>query len=79
MWEEHLCKKSSITIYDFENYLHDGFSDIFTGNEMKEAVKEDWLPTQVAHDLGIQKLVERFDKCLNKNSSYVEMLKNVKN
>lgn len=53
--------------------MHDGFPDIVTHDEVKEAVIEDWLSSQVAHDLGIQKLVERIDKCLNKKSSYVEM------
>ena len=36
-----------------------------TDDEVKEAVK-DWLYSQAA-DFGIQKLVERYDKCLNKN------------
>lgn len=39
---------------------------------MKEAV-EDGLSSQAAHyDLGMQELVERYKKCLNKNVSYVE-------
>ncbi|KAG8298070.1 hypothetical protein J6590_023322 [Homalodisca vitripennis] len=44
-----------------------------TLDEVKEAVK-DWLPSQVAdfYDIGIQKLVERYDKFLNKNRNYVE-------
>lgn len=72
MWVEQLCTKSTITIYDFKNCVHDGFPDIVTDDE----VKEDWLSSQVAQDLGIQKPLERCDKCLNKKSSYVEMLKN---
>lgn len=44
-----------------------------TDDEVKEAVK-DWLSSQAAdvYDLGIQKLVERYDKCLNKYGNYVE-------
>lgn len=49
MWVEQLCTKSSI--YDFENSVHDGFPDIVTDDEVKEAVKEDWLSSQVVHDL----------------------------
>lgn len=36
-------------IYDFENCAHLGFPDIVTDDEVKEAVKEDWLSSQVAH------------------------------
>ncbi|GFW70472.1 uncharacterized protein TNCV_4915921 [Trichonephila clavipes] len=38
-----------------------------TADEVKEEV-QDWLSSQAAdvYDLGIQKLVERYDKCLNK-------------
>ncbi|GFW45136.1 histone-lysine N-methyltransferase SETMAR [Trichonephila clavipes] len=38
-----------------------------TADEVKEEV-QDWLSSQAAdvYDLGIQKLVEHFDKCLNK-------------
>ena len=44
-----------------------------TDDEVKEAVK-DWLSSQAAdfYNLGIQKLVERCDKCLNKYGNYVE-------
>ena len=44
-----------------------------TDDEVKEAVK-DWLSSQVVdfYDFGIQKLVEHYDKCLNKNGNYVE-------
>ncbi|GFV89790.1 mariner Mos1 transposase [Trichonephila clavipes] len=44
-----------------------------TAGEVKEEV-QDWLSSQVAdvYDLGIQKLVERYDKCLNKYGKYVE-------
>lgn len=44
-----------------------------TDDEVKEAV-EDWLSSQAAdfYDLGIKKLVERYDKCLNKYGNYVE-------
>ncbi|GFT10678.1 uncharacterized protein TNCV_1943851 [Trichonephila clavipes] len=42
-------------------------------DEVKEEV-QDWLSSQAADvdDLGIQKLVERYDKCLNKYGKYVE-------
>ncbi|GFV37210.1 HTH_48 domain-containing protein [Trichonephila clavipes] len=44
-----------------------------TADEVKEEV-QDWLSSQAAdvYDLGIQKLVERYDKCLNKYGKYVE-------
>lgn len=44
-----------------------------TDDEVKETV-EDWLSSQAAdfYDIGIKKLVERYDKCLNKNGNYVE-------
>ncbi|GFU54688.1 histone-lysine N-methyltransferase SETMAR [Trichonephila clavipes] len=43
-----------------------------TADEVKEV--QDWLSSQAAdvYDLGIQKLVERYDKCLNNNGKYVE-------
>lgn len=44
MWVEQLCTKSSITIYDFENCVHDGFPDIVTYDEVKEAVKTTGYP-----------------------------------
>uniref|UniRef100_A0A1B6MRN8 Histone-lysine N-methyltransferase SETMAR n=1 Tax=Graphocephala atropunctata TaxID=36148 RepID=A0A1B6MRN8_9HEMI len=44
-----------------------------TDDEVKEAVK-DWLSSHVAdfYHIGIQKLVERYDKCLNKNGNYIK-------
>ncbi|GFW28691.1 histone-lysine N-methyltransferase SETMAR [Trichonephila clavipes] len=44
-----------------------------TAEEVKEEV-EDWLSLQAAdvYDLGIQNLIERYDKCLNKYGKYVE-------
>ncbi|GFV36632.1 HTH_48 domain-containing protein [Trichonephila clavipes] len=44
-----------------------------TADEVKKKVQE-WLSSQAAdvYDLGIQKLVERYDKCLNKYGKYVE-------
>ncbi|GFT37733.1 histone-lysine N-methyltransferase SETMAR [Trichonephila clavipes] len=44
-----------------------------TAGEVKEEV-QDWLSSPAAdvYDLGIQKLVERYDKCLNKYGKYVE-------
>ncbi|GFW56834.1 histone-lysine N-methyltransferase SETMAR [Trichonephila clavipes] len=44
-----------------------------TADEVKEEV-QDWLSSQAAdvYDLGIQKLVERYEKCLNKYGKYVE-------
>ncbi|GFS92866.1 HTH_48 domain-containing protein [Trichonephila clavipes] len=44
-----------------------------TADEVKEEV-QDWLSLQAAdvYDLGIQKLVERYDKCLNKYGKYAE-------
>jgi hypothetical protein len=42
-------------------------------NEVKEAVNT-WLASQAAsfYDAGIQKLVPRYDKCLNNGGNYVE-------
>ena len=42
-----------------------------TDDEMKEAI-QDWLSSQAAdvYDLSIQKLVERYDKCLNRYRNY---------
>ncbi|GFT17399.1 histone-lysine N-methyltransferase SETMAR [Trichonephila clavipes] len=42
-----------------------------TADEVKEEV-QDWLSSQASdvYDLGIQKLVERYDKCLNKYGNY---------
>lgn len=44
-----------------------------TDEEVKTTV-EDWLSSQAAdfYDVGINKLVERYDKCLNKKGNYVE-------
>ena len=44
-----------------------------TDDEMKETV-QDWLSSQAADvcDLGIQKLVERYDKCLKRCGNNVE-------
>ncbi|GFT90519.1 HTH_48 domain-containing protein [Trichonephila clavipes] len=44
-----------------------------TADEVKEEV-QDWFSSQAAdvYDLGIQKLVERYDKCLNKYGKNVE-------
>ncbi|GFT76564.1 HTH_48 domain-containing protein [Trichonephila clavipes] len=44
-----------------------------TADEVKEEV-QDWLSSQAAdvYDLGIQKFVERYDKCLSKYGEYVE-------
>ncbi|GFV32291.1 histone-lysine N-methyltransferase SETMAR [Trichonephila clavipes] len=44
-----------------------------TADEVKEEI-QDLLSSQAAdvYDLGIQKLVERYDKCLNKYGEYVE-------
>jgi hypothetical protein len=45
----------------------------FHGNEVKEAVYT-WFASQAAslYDAGIQKLVPRYDKCLNNGVNYVE-------
>ncbi|GFW21866.1 uncharacterized protein TNCV_1235911 [Trichonephila clavipes] len=42
-----------------------------TANEVKEV--QDWLSSQAAdvYEVGIQKLVERYDKCLNKHGNNV--------
>ncbi|GFW25318.1 histone-lysine N-methyltransferase SETMAR [Trichonephila clavipes] len=41
-----------------------------TADKVKEV--QDWLSSQAADVVGIQKLVERYDKCLNKHGKYVE-------
>jgi len=57
------------------NYLKEflGGQRFDTDEEVKTTV-EDWLSSQAAdfYDEGIQKLVERYDKCLNKQGNYVE-------
>ena len=64
-----------IFIY-FKEFL--GRKRFDTDDEMKEAV-QDWLSSQVAdvYDLGIQKLIEGYDKCLNKYGNYVEKKRNL--
>ncbi|GFV86628.1 HTH_48 domain-containing protein [Trichonephila clavipes] len=44
-----------------------------TADEVKEEV-QDWLSSQAAdvYEVSRQKLVERYDKCLNKHGKYVE-------
>jgi hypothetical protein len=45
----------------------------FHDDEVKEAVTT-WFASQAAsfYDEGIQKLVQRYDKCLNNGGNYVE-------
>jgi hypothetical protein len=45
----------------------------FHDDEVKEAVTT-WFASQVAafYDEGIQKLVQRYDKCFNNDGNYVE-------
>ena len=78
-WEQidHPPYSPDLAPSDFHlfHYLKDFLSGkrFATDDEVKEAVK-DWLSSQAAdvYDLGIQKLVERYDKCLNKYGNYVE-------
>ncbi|GFT31828.1 histone-lysine N-methyltransferase SETMAR [Trichonephila clavipes] len=61
--------------FHFFHYLKEflGGKRFDTAGEVKEEV-QDWLSSPAAdvYDLGIQKLVERYDKCLNKYGKYVE-------
>jgi hypothetical protein len=48
--------------------------EIFSGNEESMEGVKTWLSSQVADffDTGIQKLIPRYDKCLNSGGYYVE-------
>jgi histone-lysine N-methyltransferase SETMAR len=62
---------------DFHLFLH--LKNFLAGQrfnndeDVKRAVQK-WLSSQVAtfYDEGIQKLVSRYDKCLNNDGNYVE-------
>ena len=60
----HLCRYLKVFL---------GGKRFGTNDEAKEAV-QDWLSSQAAdvYDLGIQKLIECYYKCLNKYGNYVE-------
>ncbi|GFW83103.1 histone-lysine N-methyltransferase SETMAR [Trichonephila clavipes] len=73
-WEQiyHPPYSPVLTPSDFHLFRHLkvflGGKSFDTADEVKEEV-QDWLSSQAADvcdDLGIQKLVERYDKCLNK-------------
>ncbi|GFY09996.1 integrase catalytic domain-containing protein [Trichonephila clavipes] len=72
-WEQidHSSYSPDLAPSDFHllRYLKEflGGKHFDTADEVKEEV-QDWLSSQAAdvYDLGIQKLVERYDKCLNK-------------
>jgi hypothetical protein len=61
--------------YHLFTYLKNWFrSQHFNSNEeLMEGVKT-WLSSQAADffDIGIQKLIPRYDKCLNSGGDYVE-------
>jgi hypothetical protein len=63
---------------DFHVFLHLktflGVRRFHDDNEVKEAVNM-WFALQAAssYDAGIQKLVPRYDKCLNNGGNYIEM------
>jgi transposase len=60
--------------YHLFTYLKDWLeSQRFNNNELMEGVKS-WLSSQAADffDTSIQKLIPRYDKCLNSGRDYVE-------
>jgi histone-lysine N-methyltransferase SETMAR len=73
-WEvfEHPAYKPDLAPSDF--HLFPKLNEFFRNDEeVKDAVKE-WLNGLAAevYDEGIQKLVTRYDKCLNVGGDYVE-------
>ena len=78
-WEQNDHPPYSPDLVPSDFHLFRYFKEFFGGkhfatdDEMKEAV-QDWLSSQAAdvYDLGIQKLSERYDKCLNRYGNYVE-------
>ncbi|KDR24502.1 hypothetical protein L798_10791, partial [Zootermopsis nevadensis] len=64
---------------DFHLFLHlkkflSGQCQRFENDREAEMVVTQWVPSQAAdfYDTGIQKLVPRYDKCLNSGGEYVE-------
>ena len=78
-WEkiDHPPYSQDLALSDFHLFRHIkeflGGKRFATDDEMKNAV-QDWLSSQAAddYDLGIQKLVERYDKCLKRCGNNVE-------
>jgi histone-lysine N-methyltransferase SETMAR len=74
---DHLPYSPELAPSDFHVFLH--LKNFLGGRRLLEDddVKEDvntWFSSQAAsfYDAGIQKLVPRYDKCLNKGGNYVE-------
>jgi histone-lysine N-methyltransferase SETMAR len=78
-WEQfnHCPYSPVLAPSDFLVFLHlktfQGVRRFHNDNEVKEAI-DTWFVLQVAsfYDAGIQKLVARYDKCLNNDGSFFE-------
>ena len=78
-WEKvyHSPYSSDLAPSDFHLFLHLkkflGGKRFDNHNDLKDAVQK-WLTSQAAafYEEGIQKLVPRYDKCLNNGGEYVE-------
>jgi histone-lysine N-methyltransferase SETMAR len=60
---------------DFHVFLHlKKFHQRFENDREKEMIVTQWFQSRAAgfYDIGIQKLVPRYDKCLNSSGKYVE-------
>jgi hypothetical protein len=77
-WEQfdHPLYSPDLAPRDFHVFLHlksflGGWR--FHDDKVKEAINT-WFPLQMAsfYDAGIQKLLPRYDKCLNNGGNYVE-------
>ena len=78
-WEQmdHPPYTPDLAPSDFHLFLHLkkflGGKRFDDDNDLKDAVQK-WLTSQAAafHEEGVQKLVPRYDKCLNNGGEYVE-------
>jgi histone-lysine N-methyltransferase SETMAR len=66
-----------LALSDFHLFLHlkkFPAGQRFNDDEDVERAEQKWLSSQAAtfYDEGIQKLVSRYDKCLNNSGNYVE-------
>jgi histone-lysine N-methyltransferase SETMAR len=76
-WEvfNHPAYSPDLAPSDFHLFLHlNKFHQRFENDREAETVVAQWFQSQAAdfYDTGIQKLVPRYDKCLNSGGEYVE-------
>jgi histone-lysine N-methyltransferase SETMAR len=76
-WEvfNHPSYSLDLAPSDFHLFLHlKKFHQRFENDREAEMVVTQWFKSQAAdfYDTGIQKLVSRYDKCLNSGDEYVE-------